>query len=90
MGFPVLHDRCAVAVAIHRSGIMANLDGLSGGLWNSGRFVALAGVAALTMLLRRRTGMGVGKALMFVALAAFAGLVWLVLALLVYALVMGA
>ena len=47
-------------------------------LGTRGAVMALAGLAALTAFLQRRTGMGIGPTLTLIALAGLVGLVWVV------------
>ena len=54
-----------------------------------GAVIALTGIAALAVIIRRHTGLALGAALSLVALVGLAGLVWVVFALLAVALVEG-
>ncbi len=56
-------------------------------LGTEGAVIALAGLAALTAYLQRRTGMDTGPALILIAAAGLVGLVWVVFALVAWALV---
>jgi nitrate reductase NapE component len=62
---------------------------LQAGLGTQGAITALAVLASLVALLRRRTGMGIGAALSFVALAGLVGVVWLAFAMVGWALMVG-
>jgi hypothetical protein len=60
---------------------------LQAGLGTQGAITALAVLAALVALLRRRTGMGIGAAMAFVALAGLVGVVWLCFGMIGWALI---
>ena len=54
-----------------------------------GAVIALTGIAALAVIIRRHTGMEIGMALCLIAVVGLVGLVWVAFALLAVALVAG-
>jgi hypothetical protein len=80
LAVPACRPRAGAPPGFHRSGVLAGLDVLLAA-GTPGAIIALLGIAALTALIRRHTGMAFGAALPLIALVGLVGLVWVVFAL---------